>query len=188
MQIYRSNGDWGGKFSTPPVPSEVKCHYWDGQQCYGEALVFPGKKCTHSEGHRPGVGTLNKQKLRLMCEAKGLPLPAVLLDHGRGGRRAGAAGAASCSERQAGAAAALEQQSGAASSAEGRDSEGQLAGCPGVQQQEQQQQQQQEQRQQREQQQERDGSAYGAGLHASAASCEQQQQQQQEEAQKLAAV
>ncbi len=104
-QIQRNGGDWGGKFTlTGDEGRETRCHYWDGQQCYGEALFYPGKRCTHAEGHHPGASSLNKHKLQLMCEAKGVPLPAVLLAKGRKGGAGGAAAQQPAGEVRAAAA------------------------------------------------------------------------------------
>ncbi|GAB4818225.1 hypothetical protein N2152v2_005271 [Parachlorella kessleri] len=115
-QIFRGHGDWGGKFATVPVPSETRCHYWDGQQCWGEELIFPGKTCTHSAGHRPGVTSLNKHKLRHMCETKGLPLPPVVLaETGRGSKAGPEGGAHSRAAVDSGAATAAAVAAGSAS-------------------------------------------------------------------------
>ena len=57
-----------------------RCHYWDGQKCYGEHLgVFEGG-CRYKKCHVPGVSTLNKGKLQVLCDKTGLPMPDLASD------------------------------------------------------------------------------------------------------------
>ena len=36
---------------------------------------WPGKPCRYAYGHNAGVSTFNREKMRQMCEKRGLPIP-----------------------------------------------------------------------------------------------------------------
>ena len=45
-QLHRNRGNWGGKeFDGPVSLQKTSCYYWDGCQCHGERLFWPGQTC-----------------------------------------------------------------------------------------------------------------------------------------------
>lgn len=56
------------------------CHFWDGQLCWGEIMLFPGKRCRYHEAHLSGTSTLDLDKMRKICQNRGLVVPSEVLD------------------------------------------------------------------------------------------------------------
>eukprot|EP00887_Chlorella_sp_A99_P003681 scaffold7.g3681.t1 len=89
-QQHRGGMDWSGKefvvaaaavaAAGPPPSPPLKhtCHYWNGQQCFGETYLWPGKVCRYRYYHLPGLSTLDPYKLQLECGRRRLPNPVDL--------------------------------------------------------------------------------------------------------------
>lgn len=91
-QQHRNKGNWHGKefegggdgllgnssFNLPPPAQRKKCYFWDGECCYGEKLLFPGKQCRYWGAHNRGISTINAQKLEAGCERMGVEIPPEL--------------------------------------------------------------------------------------------------------------
>jgi len=62
---------------------EMRCHFWDGEVCYGETLeLYPkGKRCKYAAAHIPGKNTINKEKLKQRCELIGVNFPFMAKVH-----------------------------------------------------------------------------------------------------------
>lgn len=77
-QLNRNKGNWGEKeFDTPEIIHKMvegrnRCHYWDGERCWGEQLLFPGKTCRYHELHYPGLDSFNKGTLRHRLGTRGI--------------------------------------------------------------------------------------------------------------------
>lgn len=87
-QQHRNKGNWHGKefeggeddtsFKLSPPGQRKKCYFWDGNCCWGEKLLFPGKQCRYWGAHNIGISTINAQKLEAGCERMGLEIPPEL--------------------------------------------------------------------------------------------------------------
>jgi tRNA C32,U32 (ribose-2'-O)-methylase TrmJ len=90
-QQHRNKGNWHGKefeddgeggekrkFSLPPPGQRKKCYFWDGECCWGEKLLFPGKQCRYWGAHNRGISTINAEKLEIGCERMGVEIPEEL--------------------------------------------------------------------------------------------------------------
>eukprot|EP00890_Picochlorum_soloecismus_P002706 jgi/Picsp_1/3436/NSC_06274-R1_trna rrna methyltransferase len=62
---------------------EMRCHFWDGEVCYGETLgLYPkGKRCKYAAAHIPGKNTINKEKLKQRCERLAVDFPFMAKVH-----------------------------------------------------------------------------------------------------------
>ncbi|KAL4516567.1 hypothetical protein Ndes2437B_g00692 [Nannochloris sp. 'desiccata'] len=91
-QQHRNKGNWHGKefkgggddslgnssFKLPPPAQRKKCYYWDGECCWGEKLIFPGKRCRYWGAHNRGISTINAQKVEAGCARMGVEIPPEL--------------------------------------------------------------------------------------------------------------
>lgn len=85
-QLHRNNGQWFDKeFEEQGVDfsNKRRCDFWDGCQCYGERLLFPGKTCRYQDMHIKGLSTLNKGKLIHRCQSRGIVVPDLDLKRDR---------------------------------------------------------------------------------------------------------
>lgn len=81
-QAHRNKGKWGDKeFESPVAPEDAlqktKCYYWDGSVCWGERVLWPGKRCRYHLAHLQGTSTFNKGKLMHQCAKMGIEVPDV---------------------------------------------------------------------------------------------------------------
>ena len=97
-QQYRNKGNWqgkefeGGAEAIIPPSQRKKCYFWDGECCWGEKLIFPGKVCRYAGAHNKSISTINAMKLEEACERVGAVMPelqALKNKLKKGGERSG---------------------------------------------------------------------------------------------------
>ena len=83
--LYEEDGQYyeGNRVNKEKKSKEMRCHFWDGEVCYGETLeLYPkGKQCKYAAAHIPGKNTINKEKLKQRCERLGVDFPFMAKVH-----------------------------------------------------------------------------------------------------------